>query len=541
MKKIIITESQFNKLFILTESQESKSISQAKKLLMNRLGYSDAQADEFIRIKLRNDLPVLRSPQGGKFILGVTRMFLDHEILDADTITQLNSTLKLVASDAHINEYDRNLNGMHAGDLIERFETARGELVDQDRESLSQSVYERNNDYKIIPINSFEEAQQYGQYTSWCVTHYQNMFDSYTSDGINQFYFCLKNGFENLQPQQGENFPLDEYGLSMIAVSVDSDGALNTCTCRWNHDNGGNDSIMDTKEISQVIGQNFYEVFKPNNHFDESIEKAISLIAYGEDPEDIFDDWNEDNISGGHVFSFHDKWNILSPKLEIMSDKWYSFIIPIARENKYIIERKGKQFNLFDRSLQPMIDTWVDKIMPLWNGDFQIRLNKNINIVDNVGKFRSPIWFDCIYEKYPDNHYIIKKNDLKNLLLPNGRLALKTWVKSIGHPYYGWMVVNCEGKYNFINLNGDVLLPEWVSKVSEFDNTLGIAEVIKKINNDGFVYNYVNTNGQFLSDEWFDICVPNDSNNGDFVAMVSKDNVFYYLYPDGTLKPYQHR
>jgi len=166
MRKIIITESQFNKLFILTESQESKSISQAKKLLMNRLGYSDAQADEFIRIKLRNDLPVLRSPQGGKFILGVTRMFLDHEILDADTITQLNSTLKLISSDAHINEYDRNLNGMHAGDLISRFETARGELVNQDRESLSQSVYERNNDYKIIPINSFEEAQQYGQYTS---------------------------------------------------------------------------------------------------------------------------------------------------------------------------------------------------------------------------------------------------------------------------------------------------------------------------------------------------------------------------------------
>ena len=40
------------------------------------------------------------------------------------------------------------------------------------------------------------------------------------------------------------------------------------------------------------------------------IGNAISLIAYGEDPEDIFDDWNEDNISGGHVFSFHDKWNI---------------------------------------------------------------------------------------------------------------------------------------------------------------------------------------------------------------------------------------
>ena len=49
----------------------------------------------------------------------------------------------------------------------------------------------------------------------------------------------------------------------MIAVSVNEDGSLNTCTCRWNHSNGGNDNIMTTQQISQLLGVNFYQTFLP--------------------------------------------------------------------------------------------------------------------------------------------------------------------------------------------------------------------------------------------------------------------------------------
>lgn len=35
---------------LIMESQESKSISQAKQLVMDRLGYDEKEADEFIRI-----------------------------------------------------------------------------------------------------------------------------------------------------------------------------------------------------------------------------------------------------------------------------------------------------------------------------------------------------------------------------------------------------------------------------------------------------------------------------------------------------------
>ena len=58
-------------------------------------------------------------------------------------------------------------------------------------------------EYKVVPINSYEEAYKYGNYTAWCVTHTQGNYNGYTSDG-SRFFFCLKNGFENVRKKRGE-------------------------------------------------------------------------------------------------------------------------------------------------------------------------------------------------------------------------------------------------------------------------------------------------------------------------------------------------
>ena len=279
-KIIFVTESQYKQL--INESQESKSIDAAKKLLISK-GYTPEQADKFIRIDLRNDIPSLRNSKNAKFILGVTRMFLNGELSDATTILNIDRTIEFLAL-AHYNEYDRNLNGISAEELINRFADARSGQSNEKRNALSSRQFEKRN-YNIVKINSFEEASKYSNYTSWCVTHNRDAFNSYTANGEAQFYFCLKNGFENIKPIRGENCPLDEYGLSMIAVCVDGDGDLKTCTCRWNHDNGGNDRIMNEEQISNIIGENFYQVFKPSNSLKEKIE---ALKGMSEIPDSYF-------------------------------------------------------------------------------------------------------------------------------------------------------------------------------------------------------------------------------------------------------------
>ena len=260
-KEIIISESQYNKMFsLITEDRESNSMKKAINVVKSMFPDMDAMQ---VITAVRNDIPNSRL-NNCEYLPGVTRMYLSRQIQNGETISNLNSTLKLLAQ-GHANEYDNNLNGMSAQDLIERFAGARQEDIENAKLANASRQFTQNDNYKIVKISTPEEAAKYGEYTSWCVTHDASMYDNYTHDGLGIFYFLLKNGFENVYEERGENCPLDEYGLSMVAVSVNMDGSLNTVTCRWNHDNGGNDNIMTDEQVSQLIGQDVYQVLKPRD------------------------------------------------------------------------------------------------------------------------------------------------------------------------------------------------------------------------------------------------------------------------------------
>ncbi len=373
---------------ILTESQESKSIDAAKKLYMQHTGCSREEADEFVRITLRNDLPILRQPNAAKFILGVTRMFLDGQIRDQRTISQLNTTLKYVSSDAHINEYDRNLNGMSAQDLIQRFAKAVSDDFEKNKSDINSMNFEGKSQYNIVRIDSFEQAQQYGKYTSWCVTHYENMFDSYTNDGIGQFYFCLRHGFENEEAVKGEHCPLDNYGLSMIAVSVDENGRLNTCTCRWNHDNGGNDSIMNPKQISEVIGMNFYQTFKPNNKWKDVVDNCIRRLANGEDPNDVFDGIDDFN-DGFAIVKLNGKYNFINTHGELLSNDWFDGCHDFS-EGFAMVGLSGKWNFINTRGeLLWKGDQWFDGCYDFDSGFAKVKLNGRVFMIDTKGQLHN--------------------------------------------------------------------------------------------------------------------------------------------------------
>ena len=261
---------------IILEGAESRNMGLAKHYLYDKRGMDEPQAMRTIGA-IKTDIPNVRLAKC-KFILGVTRLFCNGELSDGSSITSINKYLRYIASDAHVNEYNQNLNGLSLGDIESRFSSvAKGDL-EADKERMNQQEFDSSSSqYKIVNIDSFDEASKYGEYTDWCVTHYDDMYDSYTHNGLGRFYFCLKDGFENVPREKGEGCPLDEYGLSMIAVSVNEDGSCNTITCRWNHDNGGGDNIMTPQELSEIIGMNFYKVFLPYSK-EEIAEKKKELV-----------------------------------------------------------------------------------------------------------------------------------------------------------------------------------------------------------------------------------------------------------------------
>lgn len=278
---------EFERRCSLTEGVESKNMSAAKHYLYDRLGCDEKEAMRRIG-DVKRRIPNSRRAKC-KFLQAAVRMTLDGQLADDAKCSEFNKMLAYISSGAHVNEYDQDLNGMSADDVIGRFSgLSRGD-VEKSRQEMSSVDFGGNAaKYNIVRIDDEYQAAEYAEYVSWCITQDPSMYENYTNGGENVFYFCLREGFEDEEPVRGDGCPLDSYGLSMIAVSVYPDGSANTVTCRWNHDNGGNDSIMDERQLSRVIGRNFYEVFKPLSEDEIKANRQRVLGLFADEAWDYF-------------------------------------------------------------------------------------------------------------------------------------------------------------------------------------------------------------------------------------------------------------
>ena len=395
-----------------------------------------------------------------KFEPGVARIMFDdmriqQENYDVRRIETLKGILKIISS-AHADEYDANLNGMSFEQLKDRFGENMAAASEADYERVSSATYTKNDSYKIVEIHSFYEAKKYYKYTNpnsrWCLTHMENMWDTYTGNGGNKVYFVLKDGFEDMKPVKGENCPLDEYGLSMICIIVTNDigdedrPMLCTCTCRWNHDNGGSDQVMNVEQISNVIGESFYNAFKPFSleelhakgiyTFREKLEKYnethdISLFDYV--AYDFYDGYAEVKLNG--------KWN------------W--------------IDKDG---NLLWKG-----EKWFDEVGTFNEGYAKVNLNGKWNFIDKDGNL---IWkgeerFDYVYN-FHEGYAVVKLNEKGwNFIDKDGNLLWKGGGMRFDHVWSfkeGYAKVDLNGKWNFIDKDGNLLWKgdEWFDEVDAF-------------------------------------------------------------------------
>ena len=454
---------------ILTESQESESIKGATRLYMERTGKSKEDADKFIRIDLRASFPPLRDKKIGKFILGVTRMFLDGQLGDATTIANLNSTLKYVGDPTHINEYDRNLNGMSAQDLIERFAPAKKQDMEKDKAELGRTQYTAKNEYKVVKIDSFEQAEQYGEYNDWCLAQPdgKNMYDSYTSEGVNQLYIILRDGFENEPRKTGPNTPYDSYGLSMMTVIVDPYGQMTQSTTRWNHENGSNDSAFTPKQMSEVIGRNFYEVFKPNTKFKDAVEDALNKLRNGKDPNDIFEYYGRE-FDGTCFVELMDKWNYLTKDNQFLMVQWVddarNFCEGFGRV--YVI---GKGYNFVNTKGEIISKTWFANAQDFHEGFAPVWVKgKGWNFINTKGEIVSNIWFDKM-GFFNNGLTPIKVNDKGyNFIDTKCKFLSETWFDYASNFQEGFAIVKSDEEYNFINTKGEYLSNIWFNHVRDF-------------------------------------------------------------------------
>ena len=419
------------KCYLITENAKNNNMKSARRYLEEKLGWKNEQIMDFFG-KMQHDIPNIRM-NNCKYFLGVTRMITEKQLTDGESIMKLNAILKYINNNESINSsFDRNLNGLSFEKLSEQTSEGMEQAYKSERERLDSTDFgERNTSYNIVKINNFKEASEYGKYTPWCVTHEIKAFNDYTNNGICVFYFCLKDGFESIPEKIGENCPLDEYGLSMLAVCVDENGECKTITCRWNHNNGGNDNVMSTEELSRLLGVNFYEVFKPSTVFKEKLEKALSLAKKGDFSG--FDNIDNFDKNGLAKVELNDKFNLIGTNGNFLSKQWFDNITD------------------FDE-----------------NGIAQVSLNHKWNLIDINGNFLSQQWFDYVYCFDKNGIAKVYLNHKCNLIDTNCKLVSQQWFDYVSNfDENGIAKVMLNNKYNFIDVNGNLLSKQWFDSFGE--------------------------------------------------------------------------
>ena len=449
------------KCYLITENAKNNNMKSARRYLEEKLGWDNEQIMDFFG-KMQHDIPNVRM-NNCKYFLGVTRMIMEKQLTDGESIMKLNSILKYINNDESLNSsFDRNLNGLTFEKLSEQTTEGMEQAYKSERERLGSTDFgERNTSYNIVKINDFEEASEYGKYTPWCVTHEIKAFNDYTNNGICVFYFCLKDGFESIPEKIGENCPLDEYGLSMLAVCVDENGECNSITCRWNDNNGGNGNIMSTEELSRLLGVNFYEVFKPSTVFKEKLEKALSLAEKGDFSG--FDNIDNFDKNGLAKVELNNKWNFIDTNGNLLSKQWFDYI------------------SYFE------------------NGFAKVMLNNKYNFIDVNCNLLSKQWFYIVYDFNEYGISKVKLNNKCNFIDTNGNLLSQQWFDNVyNFNEYGISIVVLNKKCNLIDTNGNLLSQQWFDNIFSF-NKNGIAQV--ELNRK---WNLIDKNGKLLSKQWFD-------------------------------------
>ena len=484
------------KCYLITENAKNNNMKPARRYLEEKLGWNNEQIMDFFG-KMKHDIPNVRM-SNCKYFLGVTRMIMERQLTNGENIIKLNSILKYINNDESLNSsFDRNLNGLTFEKLSEQTTEGMEQAYKLERERLGSTDFgERNTSYSIVKINNFKEASEYGKYTPWCVTHNDKDFDSYTNNGICVFYFCLKDGFESIPEKIGEGCPLDEYGLSMIAVCVDENGECKTVTCRWNHNNGGNDNVMSTEELSRLLGVNFYEVFKPSTLFKEKLEKALSLAKKGDfSGFDYIDSFNKNGIA---KVELNKKCNLIDQNGKLLSKQWFDYI---DNFNEYGFAKVmlNKKCNLIDQNGKLLSKQWFDYISYFENGFAKVMLNNKYNFIDVNCNLISQQWFYIVSDFNEYGISKVKLNKKCNFIDTNGNLLSQQWFDNVsGFNGYGISIVVLSKKYNLIDTNGNLLSQQWFDDMYSFNkNGLAQVELSGK-------WNLIDKNGKLLSKQWFD-------------------------------------
>ena len=493
---------------------------------------------DFMRLRIMSEFHINRGNGPIRYIKGIVRICCGEIHMFTEVDYDGLKTFKQIISYLYDNniDLDENLNGLSLNELNKKFGgEIRKHHISNWLKSNSNNSETQTGDYVVKPIPNYSTAHQYEPYVNWCVTYGENHFNAYTGAG-EQFFFCLKKGFEDVPRTEGKNCPLDEYGLSMVSVCIRPDGTPSYITTRWNHDyDGENNPLLKTLEqVEEKLGIPA-SVFTQNLRPEYEIEDIPYILENSDKPlEEIFTECRE-FINGMTIVSFHYydgnyrakdiAYNVVKDR-RLLSNEWFNRI-NVIDDNYALVRTMNYKYNMLDENgfvfstmldLQPhLYDLKLKDVFLI-----EQRWNEK-NLINRNGELLLSEWMQHISEFYGDYAKVYRSNDELNFIDKNFKLVWDEFQDfDIYKPSRGpewsegvFIVTNGKKQYTYVSiLTGKSLMrgnpDKWFDGCDSF--LLGMGKVMRYYDGEK-MYNMVNLNGELVSDMWFQDITATHNNN----------------------------
>ena len=461
---------------MLNENAETNNVNAAKQYMRKELGM-DAEISTNVIVGIKQSVPNVRLLKM-KYALGIARLYCNKQLEDATTIHKLNKIIYFPSLNEYAASYDRNLNNLSFSELDKTFAPIIAKYDEGERLKSSSQENERtpNANYQIVRINSFDDAFKYRENVDWCVCREEDAYDRYVGDNGSIFYFCLLNGYENIKDERSKGYPYDEYGLSMIAVSVDINGNYETCTLRWNHNVPNEydaEHMLNVSQLEELLGVNFYKTFIPMTK-EEAEKRLYSKLTY------IFEEGYDELDVKAYGVDLDDEDSYLFPYVfkpnpsKSDKDERTMFIYVYNNtddDNDYCI--------IVDDELEPIINMAFTDVELIRAKDSIVvyRNGNSANLLSLDGKFLLDEWQDGIKNHLDAKNpfLLIQKGDKWNAKFENGKWLLKDGVPYINYNQDGgFFVINdnkrTDSPHTIVTLDGKLGLPFKIVKEHTYKN-----------------------------------------------------------------------
>ena len=512
IKKQIVNNSRYSKEMLATPVAElpkdvRSNMQESAPSIYNACVNHGQNLSAFLRLYFLSYFDINHGKGPVEYVMGLARIAIGElKMFDrnAESDTALLKQVVLFlhnSTDEQLKaQYDGNLNGLDFYALVRQLNGARREFNAANRTRLKGATDGRVSAYKVVAISSAEEAAKYGRYTSWCVTHSEANYHGYTEGG-RRFYFCLRDGFENVPEEVGEGCPLDDYGLSMISVLVDPEGEPNVITTRWNHENDGenNENLHTAEQVQEVTNIDFYATFKPYS-LEQLTAMGITpfyvvqdMLDKGGEPEDIFVEIGEEEYGLRRVY-LNNKYNFIDGENKLLFDRWFDSAGSFYEG--FAAVQLNNKWNFINTEGQLLSNQWFDNVRIFSEGFAVVGLNDKRNFINTEGQIAFNQWFDDA-ERFYEGFAAVQLNNKCNYINTEGQLLSNQWFDGVWDFSEGFAGIRLNGKWNYIDTEGQIAFDQW------FDNVWPFSEGFAQVYLNG-KYNFINTEGQIAFNQWFD-------------------------------------